>query len=166
MNDFLQTLKDAFPVLKSHPVAMTRLVLIVSALITAYKLKELRKRICDPLLTRLNQRIDNTRRWLYVYHVSRYDQKYYTSGTTGNGDTGDDMVWTLVSWPDLKPKDVFVLSGAVGMVNAMHESQIKLRGRWDIVYNADCKPIGPLPARGLKGKLRRICAKVLQLLVI
>jgi hypothetical protein len=88
------------------------------------------------------------------------DWKYYTS--EGKGNVGDDMVWTLVSWPDLKPKDSFTLVGVVGMVNAVHESQAKLHGRWHIVHDPDRHPIGVVPARGFKSKLLRVSAKLLQ----
>lgn len=166
MKDLFQALQDAFPVLKNHPVAMARLLLILLLLVAGYSAKGLRKRVCRPLLSKLYQKIFATSRWLYVYQDSQVvnDWKYYTSEVTGKGDVGDDMIWTLVSWPDLKPKDSFTLTGVVGMVNAIHESRAKLLGRWNIVHDPDHQSIGPVPARGLRSKLRRACVKGLQLL--
>ena len=166
MKDFFQTLQDAFPVLKNHPVGVARLLLVLLLLLAAYSAKGLRKRICQPLLSKLCERIFATSRWLYVYQDSQTvnDWKYYTSEATGKGTTGDDMVWTLVSWPNLKPKDSFTLSGVVGMVDAVDQSQAKLLGRWNIVHDPDRHPIGPVPARGLRSNLRRACARVLQIL--
>jgi len=124
------------------------------------------KRICQPLLTWLCAKIATTSRLLYVYQVSDKldDWKYYTSETTGTGRTGDDIIWTLVSWPRLGRKDSFRLTGVVGMVNAIHESQAKLLGRWDIAHNPDRPPIGLVPACGLRSRLRRASAKALQFL--
>ena len=51
-----------------------------------------------------------------------------------------------------------------GMLNAVHESQPKIFGRWKIVHDPDRQPIGPVPARGLRSKLRRDCASALQFL--
>jgi len=166
MKDFFETLKNAFPVLKNHPVGMARLVLVLLALLAVYSARSLRKRICQPLLSKLCDRISVTSRWLYVYQDSRTvnDWKYYTSEATGNGRTGDDIVWTLVSWPSLRAKDSFTLSGVDGMVNAIHESQTKLLGRWRIVHDPDRRPIGLVPARGFRSKLRRASAKALQFL--
>ena|SRR5258708_6699245 len=166
MKDFFQTLQDAFPVLKNHPVGMARLLLVLLVLVAAYTAKGLRKRICQPLLSKLCEKSFVTRRWLYVYRDSQNVDhwKYYTSEATGNANTGDDMVWTLVGWPNLKPKDSFTLSGVIGMVDAIHESQAKLLGRWNIVHDPDCQPIGAVPARGLRSKLRRASARLLQIL--
>ena len=166
MKEFFQTLNDAFPVLKNHPVGIARLLLVLLVLVAVYSAKKLRKRICPPLLSKLCRKIFVPSRWLYVYQDSQTvnEWKYYASEATGNGDTGDDMVWTLVSWPSLRPKDSFTLSGVVGMVDAIQESQAKLLGRWNIVHDPDRQPIGPVPARGLRSKLRRASAKAIQLL--
>jgi hypothetical protein len=165
MKDFFQALQDAFPVLKNHPVGMGRLLLVVLILVMVYSAKGLRRRICQPLLSKLNEKIFATNRWLYVYQNSQTINgwKYYTSEATGKRNTGDDIVWTLVSWPKLKPKDSFTLSGLVGMVAAVYESQAKLLGRWNIIHDPDRQPIGPVPARGVISKLRRACARVLQI---
>jgi len=103
-------------------------------------------------------------RWIYVYRDSDVmdNWKYYTSEGRG-GKLGDDVVWTLVSWPDLKPKDSFRLVGVVGMVSAFHEAEAKLLGRWKIVHNLD-DLIGVVPARGLRSKLRLWSAKAVKLL--
>jgi hypothetical protein len=166
MKDFFETLKDAFPVLKNHPVGMARLLLVLLALFAVYSARGLRKRLCQPLLSKLCDKIFVTSRWLYVYQDTQIvdDWKYYTSETTGNGRTGDNIVWTLVSWPSLKPKDSFTLPGLVGMVRAVHESQAKLLGRWSIVHDPDRQPIGLAPARGLRSMLRRASAKTLHFL--
>ena len=164
MKDFLQTLQDAVPVLKNHPVGMARLLLALLVLGGVYSAKTFRKSICEPLSSKLCLKIFVTSRWLYVHRNSPLvnDWKYYTSESTGKGNTGDDMVWTLVSWPTLKPKDSFTLVGVVGMVSAIHDSQAKLLGRWNIVHDPDAQPIGPVPARGLMSKIRRMAAKTLQ----
>ena len=166
MKDIFETLKDAFPVLKNHPVAMARLLLILLALFAVYSARGLRRRLCRPLLSKLCVKIFVTSRWVYVYQDSQIvdDWKYYTSEATGDGRTGDDIVWALVSWPGLKPKDSFTLKGLVGMVGAVHESQAKLLGRWNIVHDPDRQPIGLVPARGLRSMLRRASAKLLQFL--
>jgi len=108
------------------------------------------------------ERVAVTNRWPFVFHTGNLtnDWKYYTSETTGNGDLGDDIIWTLVSWPSLKPMDSFKLAGAVGMDHAPHESSVKLEGRWKIVHDPYAS-IGPVPARGVISKLRRMCARVL-----
>jgi hypothetical protein len=165
MKDFFQTLQDAFPVLKNHSVAMARILLALLLLGLVYGAKGMRQRVCKPLLSKLCKKIFVTNRWLYVYRNSSSmdDWKYYTSEATGKGNTGDDMVWTLVTWPDLKPKDSFKLAGVVGMVEAIHESQAKLLGRWRIVHDPD-RFVGPVPDRGLKSKFRRVLAKVVKFL--
>jgi hypothetical protein len=119
MKDFFQALQDAFPVLKNHPVGTARVLLVLLLLVAAYTAKGLRKRVCRPLLSKLCDKIFATSRWLYIYQESQIVDhwKYYTSEVIGKGDVGDDMVWTLVSWPDLKPKDSFRLSG-VAMTSA------------------------------------------------
>jgi hypothetical protein len=139
MKEIFQTLQDAFPVLKNHPVAIARIMLALLILGLVYGAKRVRQRICKPPLSNLCEKIFVTNRWLYVYRNSNSmnDWKYYTSEATGNGNTGDDMVWTLVTWPDLKPKDSFRLAGVVGMVEAIHESQAKLFGRWQIVHDPE-----------------------------
>jgi len=166
MKEIFQTLQDAFPVLKNHPVAMARILLVLLILGACYGAKGLRKKLFGTLCSKLYNKIFVTSRWLYVYQDSQLvnDWKYYTSEVTGTGNTGDDVVWTLVRWPSLNPTDSFRVSGGVGMVDAIHESQAKLQGRWHIIHDPDRQPIGPVPARGLKSKLRRVCAKVFQTL--
>jgi hypothetical protein len=164
MKEFFQALQDAFPVLRNHPILMARLFLLLVLLVGLYSAKGLRNKICWPLLSKLCTRIAATNRWLYVYHAGNLvnDWKYYTSETTGK--VGDDIIWTLVHWPSLKPKDSFKVSGAVGMVSGIHESQAKLQARWNIAHDPDSPPIGPVPARGLVSKLRRAAAKMLHFL--
>jgi hypothetical protein len=94
--------------------------------------------------------------------MAGHNWKYYTSEGRG-GKHGDDIVWTLVSWPDLKPKDSFRLVGVVGMVSAFHEAEAKLHGRWDIVHDLD-HLIGTVPARGLRSVFRRWSAKAVKFL--
>ncbi len=166
MKDFFETLKDAFPLLKDHPVGMARVLIVLLLLVAVYSAKGMRRRICQALLSKLCDKIAGTSRLLYVHQDSQTvgDWKYYTSETSGTGRTGDDIVWTLVSWPSLRRKDSFTLSGVVGMVSAIHESQAKLLGRWKIVHNSDRLPIGLVPARGLRSKLRRASARALEFL--
>lgn len=166
MKDFFQALQDAFPVLKNHPVGTARVLLLLLLLVAVYSAKGFRKRVCRPLLSKLSDKIFATSRWLHIYQGSQTveDWKYYTSEVIGKGDVGDDMVWTLVTWPGFKPKDSFRLSGVVGMLDAIHQSKAKLHGRWKIVHDPDRQPIAMLPARGLISKLRRAGAKVLQFL--
>lgn len=165
MKDFVQTLKDAFPPLARHPVLMARLLVILLGLAFVYSQKELRKRICNPLASKLFDQIFATSRWLYVYQNSRTvnDWQYYTSETTG-GKHGDDIIWTLVRWPSMRRKDSFRISGAVGMLEAIDKSQAILSGRWHIIHNPDSQTIGTLPARGLVSKVRCAAAKALHIL--
>lgn len=164
MKEFFQALQDAFPVLKNHPVATARVFVIVLLLTAVYSAKDLRKRICKPLLSKLYDKIFATSRWLYVYQDSQLinDWKYYTSETTGKGNLGDDVIWTLVRWPSLKPTDSFRVIGGVGMIAGIHESQAKLEGRWQIIHDPDRPAIGIVPARGLGSKLRRAGAVALR----
>jgi hypothetical protein len=163
MNDFFQTLKDAFPILRNHPVLMARIALIAIILVGLYAAKGLRKRFCLPLYSKLCDKIFSTNRWLRVYQrgSDMGNWRYYTSEVTGKGHAGDDIIWTLVHWPSLKPKDSFKVVGAVGMVDGIYESQAKLLSRWEIMHDPDGPFIGGLPARGLKSLLRRAAAKVL-----
>jgi hypothetical protein len=46
------------------------------------------------------------------------------------------------------------------MNHALHESTVKLEGRWKIIHNPYTS-VGAVPARGLISRLRRICARVL-----
>jgi hypothetical protein len=82
----------------------------------------------------------------------------------GKGNTGDDVIGTLVRWPSLRPIDSFKMAGGVGMIAGIHESQAKLEGRWQIIHDRDRPSIGPAPARGPRSKFRRASAKALQLL--
>jgi hypothetical protein len=166
MNDFFQFLKEAFPPLKNHPVLMARIAVVVIILSVLYAAKVLRKRICLPLYSKLCDKIFSTNRWLRVYQRDNDidDWKYYTSEVTGRGHTGDDIIWTLVQWPSLKPKDSFRVVGAVGMVDGIYESQAKLLSRWEIVHDPDGSFIGGVPARGLTSRLRRTAAKILWVL--
>jgi hypothetical protein len=167
MKDFLQMLQDAFPLLRSHPRLMLGLFLLLSLLVAIYRAKELRKRICQPLCSTLYKRIFVTSRWLYVYQDSRIvdDWKYYTSEVAGEGAYGDDIVWKLVSWPNLKTKDYFIVHGAVGKISGIDESQSTLHGRWNIVHDPDSFGIGRVPARGINSWLRRSLAKLLHIIV-
>jgi hypothetical protein len=165
MKEFFQALQDAFPFLKDHPVAMARILLALAVFIPLYSAKGVRQRMCKPLLLKLSNKMFARTRWLYVYRNSDLlnDWKYYTSEVTGTGNTGDDLIWTLVSWPDLKPIDSFRLVGVVGMVDALHESQAKLQGRWSIVHDPD-HFVGPVPARGLRSLSRQFSAKAVKFL--
>ena len=162
MKDFFQTLQDAFPTLKTHPVLMARLFLAAIVLTGFWAAKGLRRKIFWPLCTKMYDRVAVTSRYLFVFHNGDLTNnwKYYTSEVTGKGDTGDDIIWTLVRWPSLKPIDSFRLVGVVGMDHALHESTVKLEGRWKIVHNPYTS-VGPVPARGLVSNLRRVCARVL-----
>ena len=162
MKDFFQTLQDAFPVLKTHPMLMARLLIAALIIGPIWAAKGQRRKIFMPLCSRMYTKIGITNRWLFVFHNGDLtnDWKYYTSEVTGNGDTGDDIIWTLVRWPSLKPIDSFKLAGVVGMDHALHESTVKLEGRWKIIHDPYAS-VGSVPARGLLSKLRRICARVL-----
>jgi hypothetical protein len=162
MNDFLQTLKDAFPLLKNHPVFVARIALVVLVLSALYVAKGLRKRVCLPLHARLSKKILATTRWLRVYQadIDIASWKYYTFEIDGWDEDGDDMIWTLVQWPSLRPKESLRMHGAVGNVNALRDSQDKLYKRWGIVHEPNIF-IGPVPAWGLRSLLRRAAAKVL-----
>lgn len=166
MKDFFQALQDAFPVLRHHPVLIARLTLAAIVVAGLYVAKGPRRRVCKRLSYKLYKRIAHSYRWLYLYQNSDFtnEWKYYTSETTGEGSTGDDVIWTLVEWPSLKPKDSFRVPGAVGWLNGVHESQAKLLARWQIVHDPDKLSIGPVPARGLRSKLRRVTAKLLHTL--
>ncbi len=166
MKDFFQALQEAFPGLRTHPVLMARITLVAMAVVALYFAKDMRKSLFHPLHSKLCDRIFATSRWLRVYQNSNdmADWKYYTSEVTGSGNTGDDLIWTLVSWPSLKPKDSFRIHGAVGTVDAIHDSQVKLLARWQIVHDPDGMFIGPVPARGLRSLFRRTAAKVFRVL--
>ncbi len=162
MKDFFQTLQDAFPVLKSHPLLMARLLLAAIIIGALWAAKPLRRKLFWPLCTKMYDRVAVTSRWLYVYRNSflTSNWKYYTSEVTGKGNTGDDIIWTLVRWPSLKPIDSLKLVGVVGMDHALHESTVKLEGRWKIVHDPYTS-VGAVPARGLVSRLRRVCARIL-----
>jgi hypothetical protein len=162
MKDFFQTLQEAFPVLKNHPILMARLALATIVIGAGWAAKGLRKKIFWPLCSKMYGRVATTNRWLFVYRNGDITNswKYYTSHVSGKGDTGDDIIWSLVRWPSMKPIDSFRLVGVVGMDHALQESTVKLEGRWKIVHDPDTT-IGPVPARGLTSVTRRICARVL-----
>ena len=166
MRDFFQALQDAFPSLRNHGILMARLTIAGIGVVALYMAKGLRRRVFLPLGSRLHERIFATNRWLRVYQVSNdmAQWKYYTSEVTGRGQTGDDIVWSLVHWPSLRPKDSFRVHGAVGMVEGIRESQAKLHARWQIVHDPDGAFIGPGPARGLRSAMRRIGAKICEIL--
>lgn len=166
MTDFVQTLKDAFPLLGSHSALVARLALLIAAVGFVYSQKKLRARICNPLASKLFQQIFVTNRWLYVHQNSQIvnDWQYYTSEVVGKGHFGDAIVWTLVHWPSMRRKDSFTISEAIGTVEAIDRSQLILSGRWHIVHNPDSQPIGMLPARGLVSKLRRVAARTLHII--
>ncbi len=163
MTDLVQTLKDAFPFLRNHSALIARLALLMAAVVAVYSARDLRKRICNPLASKLFHQIFVTSRWLYVHQNSRTvnDWQYYTSEVVGKGHFGDDIVWTLVHWPSMRRKDSFTISEAIGTLDAIDRSRLILGGRWHIVHNPDSQPIGMLPARGLISKLRRVAAKTL-----
>jgi hypothetical protein len=164
MKDFLQLLQDWFPVFKSHPHAVLAVSVSVAAMVALYKAKDLRTRVCTPLYSKLCNKIFETQRWLFMSKTSQVinEWKYYTSESKGK--VGDDIIWTLVSWPDLKPIDHFVMHGATGMESALQESQVKLEARWQIDHNPDGLGIGPVPALGIRSSLRRATARVLHVL--
>jgi hypothetical protein len=166
MKDFLQLLQDSFPWLKSHPHLVLAVSVSVAALLALYKARDLRSRIFKPLHSELCNKNFARQRWLFVSKRSRTvnDWKYYTSEVTGKGNIGDDIIWTLVSWPSLKPLDHFVMHGAVGMERALHESQVKLEVRWQIDHNPDGLGVGFVPARGIRSKVRRAAEKMVHVL--
>src|SRR5258708_3246280 len=100
MKEFLQALQDAFPVLKNHPVALAGILLGLVAISAIYAAKGWRKKFFGLLCSKLYNKIALRQRWVYVYHSSALvnDWKYYTSEVTGQGNTGDDVIWTLVRW--------------------------------------------------------------------
>jgi hypothetical protein len=160
MKEFLQTLQDAFPALKNHPVAMARLLVLLIAVGWFWAAKKTRKKMFGSLSSTLYVKNAGAYRWLYVYQGTNavHEWKYYTSETTG-GQAGDDIIWSLVKWPSLKPIDSFRIHGAVGMLTAVDESGTKLLARWQIKHNFDRHPFAMLPARGLKSKLQRVGAR-------
>jgi hypothetical protein len=162
MKDLIQTLQDAFPPLKNHPILMARLTLLLIVLVWLFWFKGWRKKACRSLHSRLCEKIFSTSRWLRVYQEGSdmAQWKYYTSEVDGTGKNGDDMIWTLVHWPSLKPKDSFRVHGAVGMLSGVYDSRALLKARWGIVHDPDSF-FGPVPARGLKSLLRRAAAKVM-----
>ena len=166
MKDIFQTIQDAFPFLRNHPIAMARILLVFLILAIFYSAKSWRHKTFRPVCYRLHSKIFKTSRWLYVYQDSQLvnDWKYYTSEVTGKGNAGDDVIWTLVKWPSLKPIDSFRIAGGVGMVSGIHESRTKLKARWQITHDPDRPSIGMVPARGIMGKLRRFLALVLGML--
>jgi hypothetical protein len=166
MKDFFQLLQDWIPFLKSHPHASLAISVSVAALVGLYKGRDLRSRIFKPLHSKLCRKNFARQRWLFVSKPSRTisDWKYYTSEVTGTGNTGDDIVWTLVSWPSLKPIDRFVMQGAVGMERALQESQVKLEARWQIDHDPDGLGVGFVSGRGIRNKLRRAAERAAQLL--
>jgi hypothetical protein len=162
MNDFIQFLKDAFPPLKGHPVGVARVAVVIIILTVLYAAKGLRKRVCLPMHEKLCMKIFATNRYLRVYQEGDdMDQwKYYTSEVDGWGRDGDDMIWTLVHWPSLRPKDSFRVHGAVGKLSGVQDSRATLYSRWGIVHDPN-NFFGPVPARGIRSLLRRAAAKVL-----
>lgn len=166
MKDFFQLLRDWFPLLKSHPQVVLAISVSAAALIALYKAKDLRSRIFKPVHSKLCHKNFARQRWLFVSKRScTVDAwKYYTSEVTGSGNIGDDIIWTLVSWPSLKPIDHFVIHGAVGMESALQESQVKLEARWQIDHDPDGLGVGFIPARGIISKLRRAAEKLVHML--
>jgi len=104
MKDFIQLLQDWFPVLKSHPHVVLIASVLLAALVALYRAKDMRSRVCKPLHSKLCERIFETQRWLFVFKPSTLvnDWQYYTSESKGK--VGDDIIWTRVSWPGLKPE--------------------------------------------------------------
>jgi hypothetical protein len=162
MKDLIQTFQDAFPLLKNHPILMARLTLLLIVCASLFWAKGWRKEACRSMHARLCEKIFATNRWLRVYQGGNdmAEWKYYTSEVDGSGKNGDAMIWTLVDWPSLKPKDSFRVHGAVGMLSGVYDSQNLLKARWGIVHDPD-NFFGPVPARGIRSLLRRAAAKVL-----
>jgi hypothetical protein len=163
MNEFVNFLREAFPPLKDHPVLVARIAVVLIALGVVYAAKSLRKRICLSLHSRLTERIKCTTRLLCVFvnPDDITDRTFYTSEVLGTGKDGDDMVWTLVHWPSLRPtRDFFRVHAALGSLSAWEETKGILNRRWKIVHSPDSF-IGPLPAHGLRSLIRRATAKVL-----
>jgi hypothetical protein len=162
MSDFFEFLKEAFPFLKNHPAVVAKIAVVVILLGLIYAAKDLRKRICLPPHSKLSVKIVATDRWLRVYQKGNdmAQWKYYTSEVVGWGRDGDDMIWTLVRWPSLRPIDSFRVHGAVGKLSGVEDSRSTLYHRWEIVHDP-YNVFGPVPARGLRSLLRRAAVKVL-----
>jgi hypothetical protein len=165
MNDFFNFLKEAIPPLKNDPVLLARIAVIVIILGLLYAAKSLRRRVCVPLHDRLCKKIFATNRSLRVYQESNNmdEWKYYTSEVDGWGRDGDDMIWTLVHWPSLRPIDSFRAHGAVGKLSGVEDSRTTLYQRWRIIHDPN-NFFGQVPARGLRSLLRRATVKVLRAL--
>lgn len=163
MKDFLDMLQEAFPALKSHPRLMLATFLIAVLIVALYSAKERRSQFCERLYSAIYAKVFTTQRWLYVFQGSNIvnEWKYYTSEVIGRGRVGDDVVWTLVTWPQLKPLDSFRVTGAVGMVDGIYKSQSILQGRWGIAHNPDVPGVGPIPARGIRSWIHRTVARLL-----
>jgi hypothetical protein len=166
MREFVQTLQDAFPLLKNHPILMARLTLLLIVIVPLFWVKGWRKKACQNLHMKVCSRIFATNRWLRVYQEGNDmgEWKYYTSEVDGWGREGDDMIWTLVRWPSLRPIDTFRVHAAVGMLNGVYDSEVLLQARWGIVHNPD-NFIGGVPARGVRSWLRRATERILRVLV-
>jgi hypothetical protein len=165
MKDLLDNLKEVWPIIGRHPRFTAALSLCLFALFWLYRSRKTWAQICRSWSTDLYDKASVKSRWVFVDRSPQItnEWKYYTSETTGLGEVGDDIIWTLVSWPRLKPLKSFRIHGAVGMERALQESQTKLDGRWGIVHDP-YSSIGPVPASGLASMLRRTAARCLMLI--
>jgi hypothetical protein len=86
MKDFFQTLQDAFPALKTHPVLMARLLIAALIIGAIWAAKGWRKKLFGPLCSKMYGKIAVTSRYLFVFHNGDLTNnwKYYTSEVTGN----------------------------------------------------------------------------------
>jgi hypothetical protein len=165
MKDLIDNLKEVWPIVGRHPQFTAAVSLSLCALVWLYRSRKTWAGICHSWSTYLYDKASVTSRWVFIYRSSQVtnEWKYYTSETTGLGEIGDDIIWTLVSWPKLKPLKSFRIYGAVGMESALQESQTKLNGRWGIVHDP-YSTIGPVPATGLVSMFRRTAARLLMLI--
>jgi hypothetical protein len=168
MRDFFEALKETFPRLAHHPRLMGAGLLSLFIFIAIFKTK---KHWSTVFLSWANELCihDSVKgRWVFIDRKCSglsNDWKYYTSHTTGFGETGDDLIWTLVSWPSLKPlkpimRNSFRMQGAIGMASTNSESRAKLMGRWGINHDP-YSTIGFIPAPGVVGGLRRLSVSLL-----
>jgi hypothetical protein len=161
MKDAFDLLKEMVPWASNHPRYTLAVVLIAAVMVLLYR-AEGRKVFCRRLFQRLTvQNLDRSR-FLYVckHPDLDFDWRYYTSENTGRGLPGDDIIWTLVRWPSMKPEDSMTIHGAVADPDSFVTSTEKLEARWGIIHDVD-NVVGLLPAVGLMSKLRDVAARVL-----
>ena len=75
MKDFFQTLQDAFPVLKTHPVLMARLFLAALIIGANMGCKGLAEETLRAAVFEAVRRIAITNRWLFVYQDGNIDER-------------------------------------------------------------------------------------------